>query len=131
MLEFLSLHAELSLGGDAFLPEIRDKLDELNSYNQRLTEHTNDLRLKSFQNHPADMARIKRQIANGQRLTSEQAKLLCSTYSCIIAEPEAIFKFLPMDEGLIDILIFDEASQVSIAHSLPHTPGQTGFGLWG
>lgn len=117
LMEIITLHAELSMG-DAFLPAIRAKLDELNGYNQRLTEHTNDLRLKGFQNHPADMARIKRQIANGQRLTSDQAKLLCSTYSCIIAEPEALFKFFPMDEGLIDILIFDEASQVSIAHSL-------------
>lgn len=117
LLEFVTIHAELSQV-DAFLPEVRAKLDELNGYNQRLTEHANDLRLKGFQNHPADMARIKRQIANGQRLTLEQVKLLCSTYSCIIAEPEAIFKFFPMEEGLIDILIFDEASQVSIAHSL-------------
>ena len=117
LLEFISLHAELS-HTDSFLPEIRAKLDELNGYNQRLTEHANDVRLKGFQNHPADMARIKRQITNGQRLTPEQAKVLCTTYSCIIAEPEAIFKYFPMDEGLIDILIFDEASQVSIAHSL-------------
>ena len=117
VLEFIRLHAELS-HTDSFLPEIRGKLDELNGYNQRLTEYANDMRLKGFQNHPADMARIKRQIANGQRLTPEQAKVLCSTYSCIIAEPEAIFKYFPMDEGLIDILIFDEASQVSIAHSL-------------
>lgn len=117
LLEFIALHAELSQG-DAFLPEIRARLDELNTYNQRLTEYTNDARLKGFQNHPADMARIKRQIANGQRLTLDQARLLCSTYSCIIAEPEAVFKYFPMEEGLIDILIFDEASQVSIAHSL-------------
>jgi very-short-patch-repair endonuclease len=117
LMEFIRLHAELSLH-DAFLPEIQAKLDELNTYNQRLTEHANDLRLKGFQNHPADMARMKQQIASGKRLLSEQAKLLCSLYSCIIAEPEAIFKFFPMDEGLIDILIFDEASQVSIAHSL-------------
>jgi len=117
LLEFIRLHAELSYSA-SFLPGIKAKLDELYSYNQRLTEHTNDLRLKGFQNHPADMARIKRQIANGQRLTPEQVKVLCTTYSCIIADPEAIFKYFPMDEGLIDILIFDEASQVSIAHSL-------------
>lgn len=115
--ELIQLHAELSRN-NSFLPDIKAKLDELNGYNQRLTEHVNDQRLKGFQNHPADMARIKRQIANGQRLTPEQAKVLCDTYSCIIAEPEAVFKYFPMDEGLIDILIFDEASQVSIAHSL-------------
>lgn len=117
LMEYVRLHAELSQG-DHFTPEIWKKLDELNSYNQRLTEHTNDLRLKSLQNHPNDMQKIKRNIASGKRLTPEQAKLLCSTYSCIIADPEAIFKFFPMEEGLIDILVFDEASQVSIAHSL-------------
>ena len=117
ILEFITLHAELS-GEEAFLPEIRGQLEELNGYNQRLTEHTNDLRLKGFQNFQADMQRIKRSIAAGKRLTPDQAKLLCSTYACIIAEPEAIFRFFPMEEGLFDILIFDEASQVSIAHSL-------------
>lgn len=117
IMEFITLHAELS-GEEAFLPEIRGQLEELNGYNQRLTEHTNDLRLKGFQNSQADMQRIKRSIAAGKRLTPEQARLLCSTYACIIAEPEAIFRFFPMEEGLFDILIFDEASQVSIAHSL-------------
>ena len=117
ILEFITLHAELS-GEEAFLPEIRGQLEELNGYNQRLTEHTNDLRLKGFQNSQADMQRIKRSISAGKRLTPEQARLLCSTYACIIAEPEAIFRFFPMEEGLFDILIFDEASQVSIAHSL-------------
>ena len=117
LLEFLKLHADLSQTGTV-PPEIGPCLNELARYNQRLTEHANDLRLKEFQNHPQHLARIKRQIANGQRLTSEQVRVLCDTYSCIIAEPEAIFKYFPMEEGLIDILIFDEASQVSIAHSL-------------
>jgi very-short-patch-repair endonuclease len=117
IMEFITLHGEL-IGEEAFLPEIRGQLEELNGYNQRLTEHTNDLRLKGFQNFQADMMRIKRSIAAGKRLTPEQAKLLCSTYACIVAEPEAIFRFFPMEEGLFDILIFDEASQVSIAHSL-------------
>jgi len=117
ILEFITLHAELNRE-DAFLPEIRGQLEELNNYNQRLTEHDNDQRLKGFQNFQADMQRIKRSIAAGKRLTPLQAKLLCSTYACIIAEPEAVFRFFPMEEGLFDILIFDEASQVSIAHSL-------------
>jgi len=117
LVELVTLHAELQREAP-FLPEISQKLAELHEYNQRLTEHANDQRLKDFQNHPSDIERIKRQIANGLRLTGEQAQLLCSTYPCIIAEPEAVFRFFPMEEGLIDILVFDEASQVSIAHSL-------------
>ncbi|MBM4274121.1 MAG: hypothetical protein FJ128_01205 [Deltaproteobacteria bacterium] len=117
IMEFIALHAELCRE-EAFLPEIRGQLEELNAYNQRLTEYDNDLRLKGFQHFQGDMQRIKRSITAGKRLTPEQAKLLCSTYACIIAEPEAIFRFFPMEEGLFDILVFDEASQVSIAHSL-------------
>jgi hypothetical protein len=117
IMKFIALHAELCQE-EAFLPEIRGQLEELNAYNQRLTEYANDLRLKGFQHFQGDMQRIKRSINAGKRLTPQQAKLLCSNYACIIAEPEAIFRFFPMEEGLFDILIFDEASQVSIAHSL-------------
>ncbi|MBU4306155.1 MAG: hypothetical protein KJ893_11140, partial [Candidatus Omnitrophica bacterium] len=50
--------------------------------------------------------------------TIDEAKVLLNSISCIIAEPSAISKHFPMEEGLIDVLIIDEASQVSIADSI-------------
>ncbi|MCX5809948.1 MAG: AAA domain-containing protein [Proteobacteria bacterium] len=102
----------------ALLPEIKRKLDEYGALNQRLTEYDNDKRLKNLHNYHGDMNKIKLLISKGKRLSAELANILFSNFACIIAEPEAIFKHFPMEEDLIDILVFDEASQVSIAHSI-------------
>ena len=64
------------------------------------------------------MARIKVSYEGGKRFTIEEAKVLLNSISCIIAEPSTISKHFPMEEGLIDVLIIDEASQVSIADSI-------------
>jgi superfamily I DNA and/or RNA helicase/very-short-patch-repair endonuclease len=117
LFKFIKLHALLS-SENLLLGDIRQQIDEYNRLNQRLAEYQNDLRLKNLQNYHGDVERIKLLIQEGKRLTPEHAKILLSNFSCIIAEPEALFKHLPMEEDLIDILIFDEASQVSIAHSI-------------
>ena len=44
--------------------------------------------------------------------------MLLENVSGIIAEPDMISRHFPMDEDLIDILVIDEASQVSIAESI-------------
>jgi hypothetical protein len=115
--DLIKLNAKLS-GSDGGLLGIDEPLRELYRIQQRITEHQNDLRLKSLLQHGGDAERIKNRVAHGQRLTTDYAKILLSSFACIIAEPEALFRYFPMEEDLIDILIFDEASQVSIAHSI-------------
>ena len=85
---------------------------------QKDIEHVNDSRLKNFNNHLGEMAKIKVSYEGGKRFTAEEAKVLLNCISCIIAEPSTISKHFPMDENLIDVLIIDEASQVSIADSI-------------
>lgn len=85
---------------------------------QKDIEHLNDNRLKNFTNHLGKMAKIKVSYEGGKRFTIEEAKVLLNSISCIIAEPSTISKHFPMEEGLIDVLIIDEASQVSIADSI-------------
>lgn len=85
---------------------------------QKDIEHLNDNRLKNLNNHLGDMARIKVSYEGGKRFTVEESKVLLNGISCIIAEPSTISKHFPMEEGLIDVLIIDEASQVSIADSI-------------
>lgn len=117
LFKLIELHAKLSTQ-DVFLPDIRQQIDEYHRLNQRLAEYNNDNRLKNLNNYRTDVERIKVQISKGKRLTPKHAQILLSNFACIIAEPEAIFKYFPMEEDLIDILVFDEASQVSIAHSI-------------
>jgi hypothetical protein len=115
--DLIKLNAKLS-GSNGGLLGIDEPFRELYRIQQRITEHQNDLRLKNLLQHGADAERIKARVSDGKRLTTDYAKLLLSSFACIIAEPEALFRYFPMEEDLIDILIFDEASQVSIAHSI-------------
>ncbi|MFZ4438609.1 MAG: AAA domain-containing protein [Syntrophales bacterium] len=115
--DLIKLNAKLS-GSDGGLLGIDEPFRELYRIQQRITEHQNDLRLKNLLQHAGDAERIKASVSDGKRLTTDYAKLLLASFACIIAEPEALFRYFPMEEDLIDILIFDEASQVSIAHSI-------------
>jgi superfamily I DNA and/or RNA helicase/very-short-patch-repair endonuclease len=47
-----------------------------------------------------------------------EIKVLLTNIPCIIAEPSLISQYFPMEDDLIDVLVVDEASQVSIADSI-------------
>jgi len=97
------------------------KFEDIQAYyklKQKDVEYINDDRLKNLNNHLGEMAKIKVSYEGGKRFTMEEAKVLLDGISCIIAEPSTISKHFPMEEGLIDVLIIDEASQVSIADSI-------------
>ncbi len=74
--------------------------------------------MKNLNNFLGDVARIKVSFNGGKRLTSKQVRVMLDNLSGIIAEPDMISRYFPMDEDLIDILVIDEASQVSIAESI-------------
>ena len=96
----------------------KDDLDVFNRLRQKQVEYKNDLRMKNLNNFLGDIARIKASFAGGKRLTSTQARVLLNNISGIIAEPDMISRHFPMDEDLFDLLVIDEASQVSIAESI-------------
>jgi len=114
---WIMLHANLSLIADSG----RDFTIEAAGYarlRQKELEHQNDLRLKELNQHLGIMQQLKVSFEGGKRFTREQADVLLKGISVIIAEPSTISRHFPMDEDLIDILIIDEASQVSIADSI-------------
>lgn len=114
---WVQLHFILS--GTMSLEEPHDEdLHSLCRLKQKQVEYQNDLRLKNLNNYLGEMARIKVCVDGGRRLTIEQARVLLENVSAIIAEPELISRHFPMGEDLIDLLIIDEASQVSIAESI-------------
>jgi len=96
----------------------KEDLDAFYMLRQKQVEYQNDLRLKNLNNFLGDVAKIKVSFNGGKRLTSKQARVMLENLSGIIAEPDMISRHFPMDEDLIDILVIDEASQVSIAESI-------------
>ncbi len=96
----------------------REDLGAFYMLRQKQVEYQNDLRLKNLNNFLADVARIKVSFNGGTRLTGKQARVFLENVAAIIAEPDMISRHFPMDQDLIDVLVIDEASQVSIAESI-------------
>lgn len=114
---WIQLHCRLSQKTDLLSLNKADT-DMFFRLQQKEVENINDQRLKDLNNHLGDIARIKVSYEGGKRFSAEEASVLLSSVSCIIAEPSTISKYFPMEEGIIDVLIIDEASQVSIADSI-------------
>jgi hypothetical protein len=84
----------------------------------KLLNHQMDARFKGMQNFAGDVQKIIIAIQTGRQISTEQARILFTNLTCVIAEPGMISRHLPMTEDLVDYLIIDEASQVSIADSI-------------
>lgn len=117
VLKYIDLHARLSTQATLRPPSQRE-LNEYYDRNRKLLLQRNDNRFKDLRNHAADIQRILTSIHAGKRLSREQADVLLKHLSCIIAEPQLISQYFPMDADMFDLLIIDEASQVSIAESI-------------
>ena len=115
--QWIKLHYQLSQTKQAQSLD-HEKLSSYYEIRQKEVEHLNDLRLKNLNNFVGDIARIKESFIGGKRFSDEQTKVLLENIPCIIAEPNLISKYFPMSEDSIDILVIDEASQVSIADSI-------------
>jgi hypothetical protein len=117
VLKYIDLHARLS-AQPALRPPSQTELKDYYERNRKLLLHQTDDRFKDLRNHAADIQRILTSINTGKRLSREQADVLLQHLSCIIAEPQLISQYFPMDADMFDLLIIDEASQVSIAESI-------------
>jgi very-short-patch-repair endonuclease len=114
---YLQLHAELSSAPHT-VPPTRRLLDDYFGKTQKLIENTADLRFSGLVKHAGHVQQILTAITAGRRISQEQAQVLTSHLSCIISEPGLIAQYFPMEADIIDLLIIDEASQVSIAESI-------------
>ena len=117
VIEYIRLFVEISQDDNFDVPE-RLLISEYYQATHKKLEYINDQRLKNLNNYTGDIERIIVAVKAGKRLKTDELKVLICNISCIIAEPELISKYFPMDEDSIDILVIDEASQVSIAESI-------------
>jgi very-short-patch-repair endonuclease len=117
LLEYIHLFVKLSQIENMVLPD-RQLVEYYYEALHKQLENKNDKRIKNLNNHAGDISRIETTLRTGKRLTKNEAEIILSNISCILSEPELISQYFPMEEDLIDILIIDEASQVSIAESI-------------
>jgi superfamily I DNA and/or RNA helicase len=115
--DLIKLHFQLT-NLTQIQPEVNINQDKIHRVEQKLIENQNDERLKLLHNFTGDISRALSSINAGKRISSKEAKIILENISCIIANPEMISRYFPMQEDIIDLLIIDEASQVSIAESI-------------
>lgn len=75
--------------------------------------------------HPAMEKEFRRQASKKRQLfplrkyISEFSVLLFDLFPCWLLSPETVSEIMPLTEGLFDLIIFDEASQMFIENAIP------------
>jgi len=82
--------------------------------------HVLDTRLINFYtNNKADAETLREVIKNKVKFPKEQFLKLKEAFPCILAGIRDYAEYIPLNAGLFDLVIIDEASQVSIAQAFP------------
>ncbi len=82
--------------------------------------HVLDGRLIDFyNNNKADAETLREVIKNKMKFPKEQFLKLKDAFPCILAGIRDYAEYIPLNAGLFDLVIIDEASQVSIAQAFP------------
>ena len=82
--------------------------------------HILDSRVVSFSEKKSATAKtLKNIIKSKKKFPKEEFTYLSEAFPCIISGIRDYAEFIPLDKGLFDLVIIDEASQVSIAQALP------------
>ncbi len=117
IIELIELHITLSSYEQVKKPSQKD-IEEYNFYLQKKFEYQNDKKFSDLANYAGDVNRILNAVTSGKRISNKESLILLNHLTCIIAPPSLISETFPMEEGIFDTLIIDEASQVSIADSM-------------
>jgi very-short-patch-repair endonuclease len=79
-----------------------------------------DTRIISYvDGHAADIRTLKSMLKSKQKFPKELFGDLKQAFPCILAGIRDYATYIPLEKGLFDLVIIDEASQVSIAQALP------------
>ncbi len=117
VIRYIELHGRVSRHPDLRAPS-RQSIADFYAKTHKLLDQHMDARFKGLQNFAGDVQKIIIAIKAGRRISDDQARVLFGNLTCVIAEPGMISRHLPMTKDLVDYLIIDEASQVSIADSI-------------
>ncbi len=78
---------------------------------ERFVDFTNDFK--------ADAKALKKVISDKRKFPKEQFSKLRNAFPCILAGIRDYAEYIPLEPEIFDLVIIDEASQVSIAQALP------------
>ena len=93
---------------------------QLESLNAKKLANTIDKRVVDFvTDYKADAKTLGKIIKDKSKFPTDKFDVLKQAFPCMIAGLRDFAEFIPLSENLFDLIIIDEASQVSIAQALP------------
>lgn len=117
------LHIWLSLKSQfASAPEFdyvgsKNKLDRLNT--SRMNAHVDSRLVHFMENHSADAKIMAKLISSRQKFPVQKFEAVRSSFPVIIAGIREFGEYMPLAPEIFDVVVIDEASQVSVAQALP------------
>lgn len=72
-----------------------------------------------YENNKSDAETLRNIIRNKQRFPKDEFSKLKDAFPCILAGIRDYAEYIPLEAGIFDLVIIDEASQVSIAQAFP------------
>lgn len=118
---FISLHQKL----DDKFEDIQDlsygeRMKQIESIVTMQMTHLMDERFIDFTEHYINDARALRKVIRAKkRFPKDQFSKLKSAFPCILAGIRDYAEYIPLEPEIFDLVIIDEASQVSIAQAFP------------
>jgi AAA domain/Tetratricopeptide repeat len=95
----------------------KSKIESLNT--QTLAEHIDESFINFYNTHKNDAMAFGKIIREKQRFPVDKFADIQHAFPCVIAGLRDYAEFIPLEHGIFDLVIIDEASQVSIAQALP------------
>lgn len=85
----------------------------------QMTYHLDGRLIDFYENNKNTATHLRNIIRSKQRFPKDEFLKLKEAFPCILAGIRDYAEFIPLEPGMFDLLIIDEASQVSIAQAFP------------
>jgi len=88
-------------------------------YTSRMTNILDERIIKFYDSNRNNAITLSKIIRSKQKFPKNQFKILKEAFPCIISSVRDFAEYIELDKDLFDLIIIDEASQVSIAQAFP------------
>lgn len=95
----------------------KSKLERLNT--SMMNAHVDNRLVEFMNNHRTDARTLAQLIAQRQKFPEEKFDSVRRSFPIIIASIREFGEYMPLVDELFDVVVIDEASQVSVAQALP------------
>ncbi len=85
----------------------------------KVTYHMDDRFINFYEHNKGDAEALRNIIRTKQRFPKDEFMKLKEAFPCILAGIRDYAEYIPLEPGIFDLVIIDEASQVSIAQAFP------------